>query len=83
MFFNSFLKAGSKSIQLPFQRTAIINKLKQQFYSTVNKMEKIIAIGQMCSTNNKESNRKQVEQIVESAVEQKACVSHSYTHILF
>lgn len=38
-------------------------------------MERIIAIGQMCATNNKLANRQQVQQIVESAVQQEACVS--------
>lgn len=38
-------------------------------------MEKIIAIGQMCATNDKLSNRQQVQEIVESAAKQKACVS--------
>lgn len=38
------------------------------------KMEKIIAIGQMRSTNDKASNREQVQQIVESASQENACV---------
>lgn len=38
-------------------------------------MERIIAIGQMCATNDKLANRQQVNQIVESAVQQEACVS--------
>lgn len=48
-------------------------------YSKLNnlnksKMIKTIAIGQMRSTNDKEHNRSQVRQIVESAAKQKACV---------
>lgn len=39
------------------------------------KMEKIIAIGQMRSTNDKAANREQVQQIVESASQENACVS--------
>lgn len=38
-------------------------------------MEKIIAIGQMCATNDKLANRQQVQQIVESAVQKDACVN--------
>lgn len=38
-------------------------------------MERTIAIGQMCATNDKLANRQQVQLIVESAVEQRACVS--------
>lgn len=38
------------------------------------KMEKIIAIGQMRSTNDKAANREQVQQIVESASQENACV---------
>lgn len=41
-----------------------------------NEMEKIIAIGQMCATNNKIANRQQVQEIVNSAVEQNACVRY-------
>lgn len=37
-------------------------------------MDKIIAIGQMCATNDKVANRKQVEEIIKSAVKQDACV---------
>lgn len=40
-----------------------------------NKMEKIIAIAQMCSTNDKAANRLQVQEIIENAVKQNACVS--------
>lgn len=38
-------------------------------------MEKIIAIAQMCSTNDKTANRLQVQEIIETAVKQNACVS--------
>lgn len=38
------------------------------------KMEKIIAVGQMRSTNDKAANRQQVQQIVESATQKNACV---------
>lgn len=38
-------------------------------------MERTIAIGQMCATNDKLANRQQVQLIVESAVKQQACVS--------
>lgn len=41
------------------------------------KMDKFIAIGQMRSTNDKAANRQQVQQIVESAAQQKACVRKS------
>lgn len=37
-------------------------------------MEKIIAIGQMRSTNDKIANRQQVQQIVESAAQKNASV---------
>lgn len=40
-----------------------------------NKMEKIIAIGQMCATNDKAANRLQAQEIIETAVKQDACVS--------
>lgn len=39
-----------------------------------NKMEKIIAIGQMCATNDKAANRLQSQEIIETAVKQNACV---------
>lgn len=38
-------------------------------------MERIIAVGQMCATNNKLTNRQYVQRIVESAAQQNACVS--------
>lgn len=37
-------------------------------------MEKTIAIGQMRASNNKADNRQQVQQIVESATKENACV---------
>lgn len=40
-----------------------------------NKMEKIIAIGQMCATNDKAANRLQAQEIIETAVKQNACVN--------
>lgn len=39
-----------------------------------NRMEKIIAIGQMCATNDKAANRLQTHEIIETAVKQNACV---------
>lgn len=46
------------------------------------KMEKIIAIGQMRSTNDKASNRQQVQQIVESASQENASVCYSWSLII-
>lgn len=43
------------------------------------KMEKVIAIGQMRSTNDKAANRQQVQQIVESASQENACVCFEYS----
>lgn len=64
MFFN-FIRFANK-VFLPQYR----------LISTSNsKMEKIIAIGQMCATNDKLANRQQVQQIVESAVQKDACVN--------
>lgn len=37
-------------------------------------MEKIIAIGQMRASNDKAANRQQVQQIVENATKENACV---------
>lgn len=49
------------------------------------KMEKIIAIGQMRSTNDKAANRQQVQQIVESASQENAsvCIQHTLLKCLY
>lgn len=50
--------------------------IKRYFSNQIKKfkMEKIIAIGQMRSTNNKLDNRQQVQQIVETAAQENASV---------
>lgn len=54
--------------------------LSRTFGSQVKelKMEKIIAIGQMKSTNDKAANRKQVQQIVGTASQDNACVCSAF-----
>ena len=46
------------------------------------KMEKTIAIGQMRSTNDKAANRQQVQQIVESALQENASVCYLWSLIV-
>lgn len=60
------------------KRSLSIAVQKSTNLPAVQDMDKIIGIGQMCATNNKASNRKQVEEIVRSAVKQKVCVSELF-----
>lgn len=77
----NFIRFSSKLFFTKNRIVNIPNKLfcvKRNFCNQVEnkiKMEKIIAIGQMRSTNNKLDNRQQVKQIVESATQENACVS--------
>lgn len=54
---------------------ALTLKYRQLSNHTSNfNMEKMIAIGQMRATNDKIANRQQVQQIVEYAAKENACV---------
>lgn len=95
--FISAIKTITPKIPLPttaiagFQRTSasvgsIVELRQKVLYSTKveNKMgddAATIAIGQMRSTNDKQSNRDQVQEIVKLAVQQKAsvCILNSLT----
>lgn len=76
------------SSRIFFNHHSLLN-INRRAFPSINKffsnnihreMEKIIAIGQMCATNDKLSNRQQVQEIIESAAKQKACVSFTFTH---
>lgn len=58
----------------------VLPRLSRQFSSQIGKtnMEKIVAVGQMRATNDKAANRHQVQQIVESASQQNACVIYTF-----
>lgn len=71
------------SRRLLSSQSQLLNTSKQIF-SSINQfstklpvatMERTIAIGQMCATNDKMGNRNQVSEIVKSAANQNACVS--------
>lgn len=80
MFLNT-IRAGHSVLTSQIFSLIKVKKFPKSFYSnSVSenkqlKMSKTIAIGQMRATNNKEHNRSQVRQIVESAAQQNACVS--------
>lgn len=61
---------------ISLKRTFFISRtVNAEKLPAIREMDKIIGIGQMCATNDKEWNRKQVEEIVKSAVDQNTCVS--------
>lgn len=74
-----FIQLTSKLFRIQYHHTINITTtflIRRHLSNQINqfKMEKIIAIGQMRSTNNKLDNRQQVQQIVELAAQENASV---------
>lgn len=69
-----FLNTSYATIAKPIAALSIRAISYQTKSRQTSTMEKTIAIGQMRATNDKLSNRQQVQQIVESAAQQNASV---------